>query len=147
MFTDDPVNGHLRHFLGVAEPVAAPPRPGRSTASYSSSELAYFAANLSLAGTAISIIFVATRVSSRQKYACRDKCFVATKIFCDNFSRQTHVCRDKTFVATEMEHVPAPASDANPQYPGVFPLSAICGHAWLDMVASSLIWQLTCPGR
>ena len=33
MFTDDPVNGHLRHFLGVTGPPATPPHPGRSTAS------------------------------------------------------------------------------------------------------------------
>ena len=33
MFADDPFNGHLRHFLGVAEAPATPPRPGRSTAS------------------------------------------------------------------------------------------------------------------
>ena len=34
MFIDEPVNGHLRHLLGVAEPLATPPRPGRSTASF-----------------------------------------------------------------------------------------------------------------
>ena len=35
---------------------------------------------------------------------------------------------------------------ASPQYLRVFPLSASCVHAWLGMVAPSLIWELTCPG-
>ena len=33
VFADDPVNGHLRHFLGVAELPATQPHPGRTTAS------------------------------------------------------------------------------------------------------------------
>ena len=59
---------------------------------------------LSLVGAATSIIFVATEVLSRQthlllqqKYACRDKTFVMTKLcLCDKF------CCDKhTFVTTK----------------------------------------------
>ena len=55
---------------------------------------------LSLAGAAISIIFVATKVLSRQIRVCRDKImFVATKLC---LSRQNYVCCDKhTFVATK----------------------------------------------
>ena len=33
MFTNKPVSGHLRHFLGVAETPATPPCPGRNIAS------------------------------------------------------------------------------------------------------------------
>ena len=77
--------------------------------------------SLSLAGAAISIIFVAimvlsrqacvcldiTRLSSRQKYACRDKTFVATNIFfCGENVRSgqifvaTNIFFKLTFVAT-----------------------------------------------
>ena len=33
MLTDEPVSGHLRHFLGVEGPPATPPRPGRKRVS------------------------------------------------------------------------------------------------------------------
>ena len=63
-----------------------------------------------LAGAATSIIFVAikrfvetnmfvcrdkTRLLSRQKYACHDKTFVATKIC---LSQQSRVCHDKSIL-------------------------------------------------
>ena len=80
MLADDPVSGHLRHFLGVAEPLASWPHPVLvgvlpvwSRTAYLLSELAYFA--------------------------------------------------------------------ANPQYLGVFALSATCGHATLGMVTPSLNWN------
>ena len=45
VFADDPVNGHLRHFLGVAEllpnPILVGPPPVWSVITYSSSELVY----------------------------------------------------------------------------------------------------------
>ena len=47
----------------------------------------------SIIGAATSISFVAANVLSRQKYACRGKCFVATKVC---LSRQ-NVCHDKHF--------------------------------------------------
>ena len=52
---------------------------------------------LSRARAATSIIFVAT--NTRQKYACRNETFVATKLC---LSQQTRVCRDKTFVVTSI---------------------------------------------
>ena len=85
---------------------------------------------LSLAGATTSIIFVATKVVLlQQKYACRDKTFVAKKLclsrqifFHDNIilSRQAYFCRDKRrvlswektcLVATKMIQVAAPAND------------------------------------
>ena len=63
---------------------------------------------------------------SRQKYACRDKTFVVTKLclsrqICRDetlvaknvLSQQAYVCRDKRriFVATKMIPVAAPAND------------------------------------
>ena len=58
---------------------------------------------LSLAGNAtISIIFVATKVVSRQTWVCHYKTRLS--------SRQKYVCLDKTFVATKIL-VAAPAND------------------------------------
>ena len=54
-------------------------------------------AHLSLAGAATSIIFVATKVLSRQSRVCRDK----TRLL----SRQKYACREKCFVATNIKHV------------------------------------------
>ena len=59
-----------------------------------------------LAGAATSIVFVATntcccdttRLLSRQKYVCRDKTFVATKLC---LLRQNVFWRDKTFIAID----------------------------------------------
>ena len=61
--------------------------------------------HLSLAGAAMSIIFVATKVClPRQKYVCCDKhTFVATK---DMFYHDKHV-----FVATKMILAVAPTCD------------------------------------
>ena len=54
---------------------------------------------VSLAGVATSIIFVTTKLLSRQSYACRDKRRV--------LSPQTRVCRDKSkFVATKVSLSP-----------------------------------------
>ena len=50
--------------------------------------------SLSLAGTATSIIFVATKVLSGQTRVCRDKTCI--------LSRQNYVCCNKTFVATNI---------------------------------------------
>ena len=97
----------------------------------------YKPTSLSLARAATSIILVATKVLSRQKYAFRDKTFVATKVFVKHvcvsrqvlsrqvlsrqayfcrektclLSRQTRFCRYKTFVATEMILVAAPTNE------------------------------------
>ena len=66
---------------------------------------------LSLAGAAISIIFVATKlclsqqifvatkVLSRQKYVCRDKRFVAPQVL----SRQAYFCHDKRRVLSRQK--------------------------------------------
>ena len=51
-------------------------------------------ANISLAGAATSIIFVATTVLSRQTRVCRDNTRLS--------SRQKYACRDKTFIATKL---------------------------------------------
>ena len=58
----------------------------------------YQGSGLSLVGAATSIIFVATKVLclSQQKYACRNKTYVAAKL---RLSRQTCVCHNKTFVS------------------------------------------------
>ena len=68
---------------------------------------------LSLAGTATSRIFIVTnvlsqqtRLLSRQKYACRDKTFVETKLcfFLDKHTFvATNICRDKSFVAKKKD--------------------------------------------
>ena len=56
---------------------------------------------LSLAGAVTSIIFVATKVLSGPTRVCRDKImFIATKLSC--LSWQNYVCRDKRFVATKI---------------------------------------------
>ena len=52
---------------------------------------------------ATNIIFVVTKVLSRQAYFCSDKRRV--------LSRQTCVCRDETFVATKMRLVAALPND------------------------------------
>ena len=68
---------------------------------------------LSLAGAAISIIFVVTEVLSQQTCVCHDKhMFVTTKhVFCRNksmpattklLSQQNYVCHDKTIVTTKI---------------------------------------------
>ena len=56
---------------------------------------------LSLAATATSIIFVATKHLSRQTRVLsrQNTSFVATKVF---LSRQTYFCHDKRFVATSL---------------------------------------------
>ena len=80
-----------------------------------------FGCNLSLAGAAISIIFVASNVYlskqnfclryvlSRQVYFCREKhVFVATKHIVETNINNKHV-----FVATKMVFVAAPANDSS----------------------------------
>ena len=71
---------------------------------YHSPHIFPFASGISLAEAAAVIIFVMTKLLSRQAYFCHEKRCV--------LSRQTRVCCDKTFVTTKMIFVAAPASDA-----------------------------------
>ena len=67
------------------------------------------ASPISLAGTDPSVMFVVTNILSWRNCVCRDKSFVATKIFCRSkhvfFSQQAYFCRNKRRVLSRQTHV------------------------------------------
>ena len=125
--------------------------------------------SLSLAGAATNIIFVATNTClslvcpgkladktcllSWQKYACRDKTFVTTKLSWQIFVMKTiccnkRVCCNKTFVATKVIPVTVPTSDNYPPFSPISDLTQLsdcCCHMWLShrVCPTGLNWSVT----
>ena len=80
------------------------------TVTGSNSNIVFLPTKLSLAGAATSIIFVATntccrdetRLLSRQKYTCRDKTSVVTKLCLSGLTTKKMSQPPRVFVATKL---------------------------------------------